>query len=169
MKQTHSVFIVEIGSRVQKHWQRALSTRYQQKHGNGRANLNSRSSAQINRQVRCGVAGEGVESRFSAGAKRSAEFSEKHFARLLIFFRLLFLLNLLVPNETRWTTTGKEMRCEIYRPASSPWRRPVIKMPRAAHPDVCSLCYLATKMKKLVSSGAELPLLPAPPSCWHCT
>jgi hypothetical protein len=38
----------------------------------------------------CAMTGEGVESQISVGGKRTPEFTEKNFVRLLIFFRLLF-------------------------------------------------------------------------------
>ncbi len=43
--------------------------------------------------------GKGGSPGFRPGQK-DPEFAEKNFGRLLIFFRLLFLLNLPVPNET---------------------------------------------------------------------
>jgi hypothetical protein len=46
------------------------------------------------------MTGEGVEEVNRDRGKRSADFTEKNFVRLLIFFRLLFLLNLPVPDET---------------------------------------------------------------------
>jgi hypothetical protein len=66
---------------------------------------------------------EGVEEVNRDRGKRSAEFTEKNFARLLIFFACCFLVKPLVPIETGSTTAGEGMRCEIYRPASSLTRK----------------------------------------------
>jgi hypothetical protein len=46
------------------------------------------------------MTGEGVESQIPTGAKGTAGFAEKNFARLLIFFACCFLVKLPLPNET---------------------------------------------------------------------
>jgi hypothetical protein len=63
-----------------------------------------------------GMTGEGVEEVNHDRPTRSAEFTEKNFGRLLIFFRLLFLLNLPVSNETPAAKASGKMKKEAGQP-----------------------------------------------------